>query len=104
MMSTASFSALQRLARGRPCTNASLLQKKTCVFRPLTLARTLLFRPGSSCCGAQFYDYLQANPEIRGAWHGCGPGNTFSMIRAPIGGERVRAFPSAEMFRQEVEQ
>ena len=54
--------------------------------------------------GAQFYDYLQANPEIRGAWHGCGPGNTFSMIRAAIGEERVRAFLSADVFRQEVEQ
>ncbi len=54
--------------------------------------------------GAQFHDYLQANPEIRGAWHGCGPGNTFSMIRAAIGEERVRAFLSAEGFRQEVEQ
>ena len=54
--------------------------------------------------GAQFYDYLQANPEIRGAWHGCGPGNTFSMIRAAIGEERVRAFLSAEGFRREVEQ
>jgi hydroxymethylbilane synthase len=52
--------------------------------------------------GAQFYDYLQANPEIRGAWHGCGPGNTFSMIRAAIGEERVRAFLSADGFRQEV--
>jgi hypothetical protein len=54
--------------------------------------------------GAQFHDYLQANPAIRGAWHGCGPGNTFSMIRAAIGGERVRAFLSAEGFRQEVGQ
>lgn len=54
--------------------------------------------------GAQFYDYLQANPEIRGAWHGCGPGNTFSMIRAAIGEERVRAFLSADVFRQEVQQ
>jgi len=54
--------------------------------------------------GAQFYDYLQANPEIRGAWHGCGPGNTFSMIRAAIGEDRVRAFLSAEVFRREVEQ
>jgi len=54
--------------------------------------------------GAQFYDYLRANPEIRGAWHGCGPGNTFSMIRAAIGEERVRAFLTAEVFRQEVEQ
>ena len=54
--------------------------------------------------GAQFYDYLQANPEIRGAWHGCGPGNTFSMIRAVIGEDRVRAFLSAEVFRREVEQ
>jgi len=54
--------------------------------------------------GAQFYDYLQANPEIRGAWHGCGPGNTFSMIRAAIGEERVRAFLTADRFRQEVEQ
>jgi hypothetical protein len=54
--------------------------------------------------GAQFYDYLRANPEIRGAWHGCGPGNTFSMIRAAIGEGRVRAFLSAEVFRQEVEQ
>jgi hydroxymethylbilane synthase len=54
--------------------------------------------------GAQFYDYLQANPEIRGAWHGCGPGNTFSMIRAAIGEERVRAFLSADGFRREVEQ
>jgi len=54
--------------------------------------------------GAQFYDYLQANPEIRGAWHGCGPGNTFSMIRAAIGEERVRAFLTADGFRQEVEQ
>jgi hydroxymethylbilane synthase len=54
--------------------------------------------------GAQFYDYLQANPEIRGAWHGCGPGNTFSMIRAAIGEERVRAFLSAEGFRREIEQ
>ena len=54
--------------------------------------------------GAQFYDYLQANPEIRGAWHGCGPGNTFSMIRAAIGEERVRAFLSADVFRREVEQ
>jgi hydroxymethylbilane synthase len=54
--------------------------------------------------GAQFYDYLRAHPEIRGAWHGCGPGNTFSMIRAAIGEERVRAFLSAEVFRQEVEQ
>ena len=54
--------------------------------------------------GAQFYDYLQANPEIRGAWHGCGPGNTFSMIRAAIGEERLRAFLTADGFRQEVEQ
>jgi hydroxymethylbilane synthase len=54
--------------------------------------------------GAQFFDYLQANPEIRGAWHGCGPGNTFSMIRAAIGEERVRAFLSADGFRQEVKQ
>ncbi|HEV7609673.1 MAG TPA: hypothetical protein VGO61_20225 [Steroidobacteraceae bacterium] len=54
--------------------------------------------------GAQFHDYLQANPEIRGAWHGCGPGNTFSMIRAAIGEERVRAFLSVDVFRQEVEQ
>ena len=54
--------------------------------------------------GAQFHDYLQANPEIRGAWHGCGPGNTFSMIRAAIGEERVRAFLSADVFRQEIEQ
>jgi hydroxymethylbilane synthase len=54
--------------------------------------------------GAQFYEYLQANPEIRGAWHGCGPGNTFSMIRAAIGEERVRAFLSADVFRREVEQ
>ncbi len=54
--------------------------------------------------GSQFHDYLQANPEIRGAWHGCGPGNTFSMIRAAIGAERVRAFLSAEGFRREVEQ
>ncbi len=54
--------------------------------------------------GSQFHDYLQANPEIRGAWHGCGPGNTFSMIRAAIGEERVRAFLSAEGFRREVEQ
>ena len=54
--------------------------------------------------GAQFYDYLQANPEIRGAWHGCGPGNTFSMIRAAIGKERVRAFLSADVFRQEIQQ
>lgn len=54
--------------------------------------------------GAQFHDYLQANPEIRGAWHGCGPGNTFSMIRAAIGEDRVRAFLSAEVFRREVEQ
>jgi hydroxymethylbilane synthase len=54
--------------------------------------------------GAQFHDYLQANPEIRGAWHGCGPGNTFSMIRAAIGEERVRAFLSADVFRQEVDQ
>ncbi len=54
--------------------------------------------------GAQFYDYLQANPEIRGAWHGCGPGNTFSIIRAAIGEERVRAFLSAEGFRREIEQ
>jgi hydroxymethylbilane synthase len=54
--------------------------------------------------GAQFHDYLQANPGIRGAWHGCGPGNTFSMIRAAIGEERLRAFLSAEGFRQEVVQ
>lgn len=54
--------------------------------------------------GAQFQDYLQANPEIRGAWHGCVPGNTFSMIRAAIGEERVRAFLSADVFRREVEQ
>jgi hydroxymethylbilane synthase len=54
--------------------------------------------------GAQFFDYLQANPEIRAAWHGCGPGDTFSMIRAAIGEERVRAFLSADVFRQEVEQ
>ena len=54
--------------------------------------------------GAQFHDYLQANPEIRGAWHGCGPGNTFSMIRAAIGEERVRAFLSADVFREEIEQ
>jgi hydroxymethylbilane synthase len=54
--------------------------------------------------GAQFYDYLQANPEIRGAWHGCGPGNTFSIIRAALGEERVRAFLSADGFRQEIEQ
>jgi hydroxymethylbilane synthase len=54
--------------------------------------------------GSQFYDYLQANPEIRGAWHGCGPGNTFSMIRAAIGEDRVRAFLSADVFRREVEQ
>ena len=54
--------------------------------------------------GSQFHDYLQANPEIRGAWHGCGPGNTFSMIRAAIGEDRVRAFLSAEGFRREVEQ
>lgn len=52
--------------------------------------------------GAQFHDYLQANPQIRGAWHGCGPGNTFSMIRAAIGEERVRAFLSADGFRREV--
>jgi hydroxymethylbilane synthase len=54
--------------------------------------------------GSQFFDYLQANPEIRGAWHGCGPGNTFSMIRAAIGEDRVRAFLSADVFRREVEQ
>jgi hydroxymethylbilane synthase len=54
--------------------------------------------------GAQFNDYLQANPEIRGAWHGCGPGNTFSMIRAAIGEERVRAFLSADGFRHEIGQ
>jgi hydroxymethylbilane synthase len=54
--------------------------------------------------GAQFHDYLQANPGIRGAWHGCGPGNTFNMIRAAIGEERLRAFLTAEGFRREVEQ
>lgn len=54
--------------------------------------------------GAQFFEYLQANPEIRGAWHGCGPGNTFSMIRSAIGEDRVRAFLSADVFRREVEQ
>ncbi len=54
--------------------------------------------------GSQFHDYLRANPEIRGAWHGCGPGNTFSIIRAAIGAERVRAFLSVEGFRREVEQ
>jgi hydroxymethylbilane synthase len=54
--------------------------------------------------GAQFHEYLQANPEIRGGWHGCGPGNTFSMIRAAIGEDRVRAFLSADVFRQEVQQ
>ena len=51
--------------------------------------------------GAQFYDYLQANPEIRGAWHGCGPGNTFSMIRAAIGEERVRAAMPVDARRGE---
>ncbi len=52
--------------------------------------------------GSQFFDYLEANPGIRDAWHGCGPGNTFSMIRAAIGEERVRAFLSADGFREEV--
>jgi hydroxymethylbilane synthase len=52
--------------------------------------------------GAQFHDYFRANPDIRGAWHGCGPGNTFSMIRAAIGEERVRAFLTADGFRAEI--
>jgi hydroxymethylbilane synthase len=54
--------------------------------------------------GTQFFDYLQANPEIRGAWHGCGPGNTFSMIRAALGEDRVRAYLTADGFRREIGQ
>ncbi len=48
--------------------------------------------------GSVFLEYLRANPRLREAWHGCGPGNTLAMIRAAIGPERVRAFLSPEQF------
>ncbi len=48
--------------------------------------------------GSQFLEYFRANPRLRDAWHGCGPGNTLAMIRATIGAERVRAHLSAGQF------
>lgn len=48
--------------------------------------------------GSQFLDYYRANPWLRGAWHGCGPGNSLAIIRATIGPERVRPFLSAGQF------
>ncbi|MEZ5533273.1 MAG: hypothetical protein R3E69_12930 [Steroidobacteraceae bacterium] len=51
--------------------------------------------------GSQFNEYLRANPRLRDAWHGCGPGNTLAMIRAAIGPDRVRPFYSADQFLAE---
>ncbi|MFO1509030.1 MAG: hypothetical protein U1F31_04595 [Steroidobacteraceae bacterium] len=48
--------------------------------------------------GSQFLEYFRANPRLRDAWHGCGPGNTLAMIRAAIGPERVRPYLSPEQF------
>lgn len=52
--------------------------------------------------GSQFLEYLRANPRLREAWHGCGPGNTLAIIRAAIGPGRVRAFLSAGQFAAEM--
>ena len=52
--------------------------------------------------GSQFREYLRAYPRLRDAWHGCGPGNTFAIIRAAIGPQRVRAFLSAGQFSAEM--
>jgi hydroxymethylbilane synthase len=49
--------------------------------------------------GSQFLEYYRANPRLRDAWHGCGPGNTLAIIQAAIGAERVRPFLSAGQFR-----
>jgi len=52
--------------------------------------------------GSQFLEYLREYPRLRAAWHGAGPGHTLGTIRAELGGERVRAFLSADHFRREV--
>lgn len=52
--------------------------------------------------GTQLRDYLDAFPQLRDAWHGCGPGNTYRIARELLGAERVRPFLSATQFRAEL--
>jgi len=52
--------------------------------------------------GTQLRDYLRAFPTLRNAWHGCGPGNTYSIAVDLLGTERVRPFLNARHFRDEL--
>ncbi len=52
--------------------------------------------------GTQLREYLHAFPSLIGAWHGCGPGNTYRIARDLLGPERVRPFLSARQFREEL--
>jgi hydroxymethylbilane synthase len=52
--------------------------------------------------GTQLRDYLRAFPQLRDAWHGCGPGNTYQIARELLGAERVRPFLNAAQFRAEL--
>lgn len=52
--------------------------------------------------GTQLRDYLRAFPQLRDAWHGCGPGNTYQIARELLGADRVRPFLSAAQFRAEL--
>jgi hydroxymethylbilane synthase len=52
--------------------------------------------------GSQFRAYLDAFPGLDRAWHGCGPGNTFEIVRGAIGSQRVRAFLSPAQFHSEL--
>jgi hydroxymethylbilane synthase len=52
--------------------------------------------------GTQLREYLAAYPQLRHAWHGCGPGNTFAIARQLLGPDRVRPFLGPRQFREEL--
>lgn len=52
--------------------------------------------------GSQLRAYLQRWPGLAKAWHGCGPGNSWTQASALLPTDRLRRFLSAEQFTAEV--
>jgi hydroxymethylbilane synthase len=52
--------------------------------------------------GSQLQAYLRRWPGLEGAWHGCGPGNTWRRACALLPAGRIQRFLSAAQFEAEV--
>ena len=53
--------------------------------------------------GSRFLEALDRHPEIASKWHGCGPGNTYTIVRETLGSDdRIDVWLSHEEWLKDI--